>query len=199
MFTGAAIHSVLVEAARTLYGATDGEIVLESFRVHSNSGCCSTCCDGGRCNICFKSSSFTGGTAASLCGRMASGEVRFTWDDLMQYSSAPWIPAKVLMHEFGHQFFCADDEYHTGPGGTSPYECGHSVMALGLERINNMCSASDHGLDLQESDPGAPATSARQQAYDVGASHSNHNQTMDGYSYRDHDLNGRISATILPN
>ncbi|MCL2326760.1 MAG: hypothetical protein FWC40_09750 [Proteobacteria bacterium] len=121
--------STLRQGVRHFYGATEGNIVIESIHLY-NSGSCSNC-GGLPCSVCFMNT--PGAASSPLCG---AGTI-----DMRQGS---WNEPRHLSHELGHKYFCVRDEYSSAFGPL----CGHSIMAA-HDRIdqNNFCYSGNHNKD----------------------------------------------------
>lgn len=175
-------ENTLRGAARRFFGATEGTQMIARIDLCNNASCNN--CGGSKCNLCFHNQN---GTANSpICGS--------SWVDV--YQTYHGYPAGIA-HEWGHKYFCAEDEYEEGSG---LHYCGHSIMNSS-PYLNDFCyeysaSHSDHGKDR---DPGISQTSldaAWTQAYNAGVTPWIPAETPDSYNYENFDFNDLATVVV---
>lgn len=176
--------NAISQAARELYGATEGAQQVRYLEFFNNAGANCTNCNGSNCNICFRTCTGTG----SCC------DATYGWIALCQdyYTSSGG-----QMHEMVHRFtngsgpgFLADE--YAGGGSTSL--CGHSVLnANPFGDQNNLCFGFDHEADKT---PGAGSTgrsSSHEWFYANGGTPTQYlssHDTPDNYDYINFDFGG---------
>lgn len=158
----AQVVSRLEQAARLLYGATEGQewIYMHLYNNrHSDPYGCSDC-GGADCDVCFDNS-YLSGTTYDICAPLPLGKRRVF---LHLDETGNWQGPHTIVHELAHCMFGLMDEYSSVafiPVGGS--KCGHSIMGGGGTarnyNINGFCTALDHGKDPappEDSEGGEP-------------------------------------------
>src|SRR5690606_3769805 len=183
------VRNALIRSVKAFYGATEGQLLIESIRVvalpagsipadNGNhqvaySACYPACWNatGWYCHTCFVRES---GNSYSPIGSLPAIINREAWFD-----------ADTIIHEWSHALLAVDDEYSSGCD-----RCGHSIMANQWEWNNNLCiggTYQNHNLDRE---PGCGPTGeppAWPTADEVIAPPTT---TPDIYDYLGHDFNG---------
>jgi hypothetical protein len=60
-------------------------------------------------------------------------------------------PAKVIAHEYGHQWLAQPDEYwDVGGCGGSIGLCGHTIMELPFDNRHSLCINADHRMHVED-------------------------------------------------
>jgi hypothetical protein len=144
--TFAQIGSVVRDAARLLYGISEGGIQIGTISMFNNGDCDSCEPGGGNCHICFVNSPGTG----YCCDNFPTGP-----DELglpnphgrIQIFNSYFNSVRGVAHEMAHGYMFIWDEY---TGGGTPL-CGHSIT--GTLACDGICQTNNHGLDRA---PGQP-------------------------------------------
>lgn len=183
------IRDALKRAVKALYGATEGQLLIESIRVVSlpsgsipadnndhqvaYSACYPACWNatGWYCHTCFVQES---GRSYSPIGLLPAIINREAWTD-----------PDTIAHEWAHSQLAIRDEY-----SGSCDRCGHSIMANQWEWNNNLCidgTHANHNLDREAGcgptgEPAAWPTAEQLLAPPT--------TTPDSYDYSNHDFNG---------
>lgn len=193
--TRTTISNALRDASRLLFGATEGDVLMQNIHLYNNSYCS---CAGGfnNCNVCFR-----------LMGPPSTSEICYKqWPVTpVRIAQVHWGDARIITHELLHNFYCARDEYGCTDGSNPcPPEklksCGHSMMDVHWDpNQNNVCTSLDHNLDkwvgrLANSTNGP----AHDQAYSAGVQDWAQSYiTYDNWPYTAFDFNGLIGTVIL--
>jgi hypothetical protein len=155
--TAASAANVLRQAAKRLYGASEGRIFVESWDFYAGANCAS--CGGTTCDLCFKdicSACGTGsdngpyaevlGCSTGLCTGPWSQWVGGSYlNGFVDDATSLFGASRLALHELGHKIGGLPDEY-----GTNNYDqCGHTVMATNLWRpyATNFCNQYNHNRD----------------------------------------------------
>lgn len=173
----ATISNTMSQAARILYGMTEGQILVERLYLWNNVNCANGC--GGThkraCDFCWKNAGSGCGGWSPACGPNMRTQVN------------------LMAHELGHNQLHLPDEY-TGFGNPN---CGHSIMGnpWGNGSVFNLCYSGDHNRDGTSgiSSPNVANWSQLYTDYRVPVMFT---QTPDNYHYRDHDFNGKIDVVL---
>jgi hypothetical protein len=208
----AGMVNVLSQAAKRIYGASEGRIFIESWTFSPN-GNCDQGCDGGPCDFCFKNVIING--LCSGCGQASCNVPPFceiigcqggTCDPSSQNwningfydeSSNYFSSSKIVVHELGHHIGNFLDEYI--PSGQAM--CGHSLM-WNEQWAKNFCNFYNHGRD------GAPGVAPPTWASNLDMLVANGlgptlrypprpNFTHDFYDYADFDFDGQLGTVYL--
>jgi len=176
----------LQRTARRLYGATEGQIIIDKFLFWSN---------GPNCKACESSS---GTTTCGLCFGNFGGTGQTTLFDHSSVSILTWNDHPLWVHELVHLYWGLADEYSNGSAGLE--KCGHSIMANhGLADQTNLCTDLNHGRDYDPSAPAATGKSAHRVAYEAGRSALPSTfllKTPDNYSFDEFDFNGAVGIVV---
>ena len=196
-----------IEAVKRLYGATNGQILVENIKfamrssgqIDNDYDDCAAACQalyGHECWVCFIEES-------------AGFDITEMNDDVTLMKSYSWgNPANVL-HEFGHLLLDLDDEYRfesvgNDYNGNGTIEsdprafCGHSVMAHHWAGMKKLCTDHLYNHNLN-GNPGTPPVPGVNPAFSsasriLGAPPDQ----PDWYDFRNHPMAARISPTTLP-
>jgi len=134
------IKSALLRASALLFGATEGQMLVNQYDVW-NLGCSpipGSSCGGQICDVCITDES--GQSTAS-----------FNQPPVL-IKTHPNYDYEVIAHELGHYLLGLPDEYlNTMPPTTDPQQCAHSLMSQHFGSNNNFCIPSDHNRDAPKS------------------------------------------------
>ncbi len=194
-------HAVVMEtlkvAARMLYGATDGQVLITQVNlvrvaagsIANNMASCRSACQsqfGVNCDICFVGEDMAGLGEMPGTVRVGRTSVDLGW----------WAAPQTVYHEWGHGLLGVDDEYGAGFDSETPSlqnrNCGHSAMADSWQQ-QNFCmdyQYGNHNLDPQTATP-EPQDSVWTEGLLLS---TDPGVTPDWYDFRDHDM---LGPTVL--
>jgi hypothetical protein len=144
-------------AAWRVYGMSMGTKLLRSFSFYNDSSCSKiNGCGGAGCSICVtdqtcQSNVWTIDGYMTICNT----ETSVLRTNNQAAIDADWTapgtaPAKVIAHEFGHQWMAQPDEYWNDPPCTSGIVgqsiglCGHTLMERSDFNRQGLCNDDNH-------------------------------------------------------
>lgn len=183
------IRSTLREAARRLYGASDGQVMISHIdlvnvlngSIAATHASCKAACQaqfGVNCDACFAREA--GSSFAEVPGNTV-------------LLAPAWADPPITTHEWGHSILGVLDEYVSG---SNDPKCGHSTMATpwGCLSFCMDVQYSNHNLDPFNGAPPVAFDSVWTEALLIG---TDPGVTPDWYSFADHDSAGNPSITTF--
>ncbi|MBI4704720.1 MAG: hypothetical protein HY744_26760 [Deltaproteobacteria bacterium] len=184
----------LENGMRDFFAATEGTVLIEHVDLWNSNDCSN--CNGAQCDVCFEQVEDCDGSCCPCCGH-ASG---LCASSPVYIHQACWANGETLSHEWGHKYFCADDEYYNV--SDPKYQCGHSIMAKSNGDQNNMCwfhndDFQDHKMDkgCGAADTGLP--SAWDQANNADVTPWKPSETPDNYDYWSFDFDNHAGTVTI--